>query len=93
MNKFVALNEDLIDYVRATTSPTPDVLTRLRTASESLPRGHMLIPPEQAAFFAMLLKLMNARRVLEIGVFTGYSALAYALALPDDGDVVGLDFG
>jgi caffeoyl-CoA O-methyltransferase len=56
-----------------------------------MPRAGMQIAPEQGQFMAMLVTLLGARRTLEVGVFTGYSALAVALALPHDGRVVALD--
>ena len=50
----------------------------------------MQIPPEHGQFLALLMQLMGARRTLEVGVFTGYSSLAVALALPDDGQIRGV---
>ncbi|GJN03886.1 hypothetical protein PR202_ga21379 [Eleusine coracana subsp. coracana] len=54
-------------------------------------RGFMGSSPDQMQFFSMLLKMIGAKRTLEVGVFTGYSLLATALALPDDGKVVAID--
>ncbi len=51
----------------------------------------MQISPEQGPFLAMLIKLMGAKRTLEVGVFTGYSSLSVALALPDDGEIIACD--
>lgn len=48
----------------------------------------MNVPVDEAQFLSMLLKIMNAKKTMEIGVFTGYSLLATALALPDDGQVI-----
>jgi len=56
-----------------------------------LPMARMQISPEQGQFMALLVKVMGARRCLEVGTFTGYSALACALALPADGELVALD--
>lgn len=47
----------------------------------------MRLPPDEAQFLSMFLKIMNAKKTMEIGVFTGYSLLATALALPQDGKV------
>ncbi|MCG8691761.1 MAG: class I SAM-dependent methyltransferase [Minwuiales bacterium] len=69
----------------------PDILARLRAETEPLPLSIMQISPDQGAFMAMLVKLLDMRRILEIGVFTGYSSLAMALALPDDGRITALD--
>ena len=63
----------------------------LREATRSHPRGMMQISPELGQFMALLVKLIGARRTIEIGVFTGYSALSVALALPDDGSVLACD--
>lgn len=69
----------------------PELLTRLREETQALPEGRMQISPEQGRFMAWLVRCMGARRCLEIGVFTGYSSLSVALALPADGVVVALD--
>ena len=63
----------------------------LREATRQHPHGGMQISPEQGQFMALLVKLIGARRTIEIGVFTGYSALSVALALPDDGRVLACD--
>jgi predicted O-methyltransferase YrrM len=65
--------------------------TALRAATAAHPHAGMQISPEQGQFMALLVKLLGARRTLEIGVFTGYSALSVALALPDDGKVLACD--
>jgi predicted O-methyltransferase YrrM len=65
--------------------------TALRAATASHPHAGMQISPEQGQFMALLVKLLGARRTLEIGVFTGYSALSVALALPDDGKILACD--
>jgi predicted O-methyltransferase YrrM len=63
----------------------------LREATRSHPYAGMQIGPDQGQFMAMLVKLIGARRTIEIGTFTGYSALAVALALPEDGRVLACD--
>jgi O-methyltransferase len=63
----------------------------LRAATADLPNSNMQIGPEQGAFLALLVELIGARRCLEIGTFTGYSALAVAGALPDDGQLIACD--
>ena len=63
----------------------------LRAATASHPHAGMQISPEQGQFMALLVRLIGARRALEIGVFTGYSALAFALALPEDGRLLACD--
>jgi caffeoyl-CoA O-methyltransferase len=63
----------------------------LRAATASHPYAGMQISPDQGQFMALLIKLLGARRTIEIGVFTGYSALTVALALPDDGRLLACD--
>jgi caffeoyl-CoA O-methyltransferase len=67
------------------------LLERLRAETAELPEAGMQISPEQGRFMAFLVELIGARRYLEVGVFTGYSSLAVALALPPDGRVVACD--
>jgi caffeoyl-CoA O-methyltransferase len=66
-------------------------LRRCREETARLPNANMQIAPEQGAFLALLAKIVGARQTLEIGTFTGYSALSVALALPEGGRVVALD--
>ena len=63
----------------------------LREATRTHPHAVMQISPEQGQFMALLVRLLGARRVIEIGVFTGYSALSVALALPEDGKLLACD--
>ena len=67
------------------------VQRRLRAVTRKLPRGSMQIGPDQAAFMQVLVRAIGARRCLEVGTFTGYSALAVALALPPGGRMVCCD--
>ncbi|XP_058093225.1 norbelladine 4'-O-methyltransferase 2-like isoform X2 [Magnolia sinica] len=66
-------------------------LKALREVTLKHTRGSMSIPPEEGQFLRLLLKLMNAKRTIEIGVFTGYSLLCTALALPEDGKITAID--
>jgi caffeoyl-CoA O-methyltransferase len=90
-SRTIALTDALYEYLLEVSLREPDVLLRLReeTASDRLAR--MQISPEQGQFMALLVRLAGARRCLEIGVFTGYSSLVTALALPDDGRIVACD--
>src|SRR5579871_3578526 len=83
--------EPLHQYLISVSLREPPVLQRLRKETASLPNSRMQIAPEQGQFMALLVQLMGARRTLEIGVFTGYSALAVAMALPSDGKLVASD--
>ena len=81
----------LYDYLLAVGVRQHPVLKRLAAETAHMPEAEMQIAPEQGAFMALLVQLMGAKRCLEIGVFTGYSALAVALALPEDGQLLACD--
>jgi predicted O-methyltransferase YrrM len=85
------LNASLYDYYQAIAFREPDILKELRQATSQLPMANMQIAPEQGQFMALLVQLTGARKILEIGVFTGYSSLALALALPPQGRVLGCE--
>lgn len=85
------LDDRLYDYLLAHSLREPEVLRRLRAETEGHPHAVMQIAPEQGQFMALLVELIGARRVLEVGTFTGYSSLAMALALPDDGRILCCD--
>jgi predicted O-methyltransferase YrrM len=91
MGKAEYITERVQDYVcQVLTRETP-VQQRLRRETATLPRAGMQIAPDQGAFLALLVRAIAARRILEIGTFTGYSALAMALALAEDGELVACD--
>jgi predicted O-methyltransferase YrrM len=90
-NKTIGISDELAAYVVEVGVREPDVLAQLREATASIPQHGMQIAPEEGAFLAMLVELTGARRCIEIGTFTGYSSLAVALALPDDGSIVCCD--
>ncbi len=81
----------LSDYLREVSLRDQPLLARLRAETATHPRAIMQITPEQGQFMQLLLRLIGARRTIEIGVFTGYSALVTALALPADGQVIACD--
>lgn len=85
------LDDRLTDYLLGVSLREPEVMRRLREETAAHPQSNMQIAPEQGQLMALLVKLLGARRTLEVGVFTGYSALAVALALPPDGRVVACD--
>src|SRR5438094_8176979 len=85
------LTGELWEYIRRVSLREPDVLRRLRDETAPLPMARMQISPEQGQFMGLVMRLMGARMTIEVGVFTGYSSLAVALALPDDGKVVACD--
>lgn len=69
----------------------PDGLRELRLATASYPGARMAAAPDQVQLFGLLIEMLGARNTIEVGVFTGYSLLATALALPHDGKVVAID--
>jgi predicted O-methyltransferase YrrM len=85
------LNDQLYDYVLANSVREHPAQASLRAATRDHPWAGMQISPEQGQLMALLVKLIGARRAIEIGVFTGYSALTVALALPPDGKLIACD--
>ena len=85
------IDERLFDYVIAHSAREHPAQAALREATRTHPHAGMQIAPDQGQFMALLIKLLGARRAIEIGTFTGYSALAVALALPDDGHLLACD--
>ncbi|MEO9135036.1 MAG: class I SAM-dependent methyltransferase [Casimicrobiaceae bacterium] len=90
-NRTLNLDGVLYSYVVAHSLREHPAQSALREATKAHPHAGMQIGPEQGQFMALLVRLLGARRTIEIGVFTGYSALAIALALPDDGYVLACD--
>jgi len=82
----IGLNDALQRYLLDASLREPEILSRLRqeTRRAVADRAGMQITPEQGQFMALLVRLIGARRLIEIGTFTGYSALAVALALPPE---------
>ncbi|MBI3928066.1 MAG: class I SAM-dependent methyltransferase [Armatimonadetes bacterium] len=87
----LTLTDELYDYMLSISLREPEVMKRLREETARLPQSRMQIAPEQAQFMAFLAELIGARRVLEVGTFTGYSALALAGALPPEGRLITCD--
>lgn len=82
---------ELAEYIRSVTPKEPEVLGKLREETSALPDSQMQISPEQGQFFSFLVRAIGAKKCLEIGVFTGYSSISVALALPPDGSIVACD--
>src|SRR5687768_7443793 len=87
----ITMTEALHGYLLKTTLREAPILKRLREETAKLPSGPMQISPEQGQLMALLVELLGARRVLEIGTFTGYSSTVMALALPPDGKLLSCD--
>lgn len=86
-----AATPELAAYLRGTGAAEHPVLARIRQANAAHRMGKMAAAPEQAALIAWLARLIRAENCLEIGVFTGYSSTALALALPDSGRITACD--
>lgn len=86
-----ALDAAVESYVESLGSAEAPLLRQLREETQKLPNSSMQIGAAQGAFMTLLAHLLNAKRYLELGVFTGYSSLAMALTLPEDGRVTGCD--
>ena len=84
----LGLTDPIYQYVMQVGFREPQPLKLVREQTAPLPGAHMMIAPEQAQFMALLTRLLGVRRYLEIGTYTGYSALAVALAMEADGRVV-----
>jgi len=87
----IEMTDALYAYLLENSLRETDILRRLREETAGLPGAGMQIAPEQGQFMALLAELIGARHCLEIGTFTGYSALAVALALPPDGRLIACD--
>lgn len=89
-HKYLA-SEEITEYICSVSAPEHPVLKKCREETSSLPMARMQLGAEQAPLFRVLLGLLNAKKTLEIGVFTGYSSTLTALALPADGRLIACD--
>ena len=89
-NQTIQLNQELYEYLLSVSLRESQVLKDLRVATAALSGGNMQIAPEQGQFMALLVKIIGAKRLIEIGTYTGYSALVCALAL-SDGKIIAID--
>ncbi|MGI0494385.1 class I SAM-dependent methyltransferase [Alkalinema pantanalense CENA528] len=87
----LGLQESLYEYILAHSLQEPEVLMQLRQETANHPQARMQISPEQGQLMSLLVQLMGAKRAIEIGVFTGYSSLVVALALPPEGKLIACD--
>ncbi len=87
----LTLTDGIRDYLTRVMLREPEILTRLRRETAALPAASMQIAPEEGQLLSLLAELVGARKSLDIGVFTGYSSLAVARVMPEDGHVVACD--
>ncbi len=87
----IGLDNQLYNYLLSVSLREPEILEKLRQETANHPRSGMQISPEQGQFMRLLVELIGAKKTLEVGVFTGYSSLSVALALPTDGKIIACD--
>ena len=90
-NRTLSIDDRVYDYLLSVSLKESDLLKQLRAETAAIEFSEMQIAPEQGQFMALLVKLMGARRALEIGTFTGYSSISIASALPQGGELVCCD--
>ncbi|BAY10090.1 class I SAM-dependent methyltransferase [Calothrix sp. NIES-2098] len=90
-SKTLHLPNELYQYLLSVSLREPELLFKLREETARHPRANMQVAPEQGQFLGFLVKLIGAKKTLELGVFTGYSSLSVALALPPEGKIIACD--
>ena len=88
MSRHFSFDEPTYKYLVSTSVRESDVARRLRDETQKLPMAQMQIGPDQGQFLQLLVQLIGAKKTLEVGVFTGYSSLWVAMALPSGGRIV-----
>ena len=89
--KSLNITDEIYSYLLENSLREPGVLRELRELTAGHKMSMMQIAPEQGQFISMLVQLLQAKKIIEIGVFTGYSTLCMALSLPDDGRIIACD--
>lgn len=90
-NRTLSIDDRTYDYLCNVAVNEPELLTRLREETAQLDYSVMQISPEQGQFMSLLIRLMGAKRAIEIGTFTGYSSICIASAMPQDGQLICCD--
>ena len=89
--KVLNFTDNLYSYLLSTGVRDSEILQQLRAENAQHPRAVMQIAPEQGQFMGLLVQLLGGKKALDVGVFTGYSSLIVAMALPDDGQLIACD--
>jgi predicted O-methyltransferase YrrM len=87
----LGMSDPLYDYLLSVSLREPDILRRCREETAEMAMSTKQISPDEGQLLALLTRLSGARRTIEVGVFTGYSAMCVALAMPEDGRIIGCD--
>lgn len=90
-SKLLNIDDQLYNYASNVSLRENATLKELREETQKLESSTMQIPPEQGQLMALLVRLINARKLIEVGTYTGYSTLAFAMALPEDGSIITCD--
>ncbi len=90
-NRTIQLDDRLYAYLQSVAVREPQTLTQLRTETNQHPQAVMQIAPDQGQFMGLLIQLLGVKKAIEVGTFTGYSALVMALAMPADGHIITCD--
>lgn len=85
------LPDSIYQYLCSVSLREPEILAELREVTRTLPRASMQLSPEEGQFIGLLVKMIGARKCLEVGVFTGYSSSCIALAMPPEGRLIACD--
>ena len=90
-NRTLSIDDRLYEYLLSVSVDESDLLAQLREETQGVEWSVMQISPEQGQFMSLLVRLLNAKRAIEIGTYTGYSSICIANALPDDGELICCD--
>lgn len=90
-NQTISITDSIYNYICENSLREDENLSSLRAYTYRMEQRNMQISPEQGQFMQLLIKVMGAKKTIEVGVFTGYSSLCVALALPNDGSMVACD--
>jgi caffeoyl-CoA O-methyltransferase len=90
-NRTLSIDDRLYEYLLSVSVDEADLLSQLREETQGVEWSVMQISPEQGQFMSLLVRMVNAKRAIEIGTYTGYSSICIASALPDDGELICCD--